>query len=549
MHRIMLWIRISIGRWSLITRGTDPQAYIHEVPINFVVLERSHSSSCPPPPPKKRTMDAPAPFDSSAISDTIIRTYDNIHFYVLGALLYYVSPTFRDKLSLNRGLENKGKLPVIDFQGDSKIFNILLELIYPRVDELQLRDLDIFRRASKAAQAYSMSVVEKKLKKQIMTSSFIQAEPFRSYTIAIDLGWEEVALVAARATLQIPLKELVFIDELRDISGAEFYRFLDYRLQCEDSRNVSEVKFTKLTRLPSSGQSAGAQGHFVASSNGNLILRSSDLVDFFVIEGLIRFVSPFFDGKFPLKEHEEVDGRPVIIVPERSEVLRGLLNLIYPGEDDPGMPDCRLWGEMVRAARKLEIATAEKKLEKQGMALAYREPLRMYAVASSLDFVEMARIAALNTLSQPLKDRTFVDELDQITGADLFRLMRFRFNCAGAVRKVIKDSNAHTKHGLEHLRIQSHRRHTGDTKHLSSAYMSSCTACLLGLSDKLYQKLEDCPRGDTYRAICVSDVVHRLGFPNPSQCSINISAFNTIEKYRDGLAAAIEDAVSKVCST
>ena len=505
--------------------------------------------------PPQRITNAPAPFDSSAISDTVIRTSDDIHFYVLGAFLYYVSQTFRDKLSLNRGLaatgenENKGELPVIDFSGDSEIFNILLELIYPRVDEPRFRDLDIFKRVSKAAQAYSMNVIEEKLKKQIVTSSFIETEPFRLYTIAIDLGWEEVALVAARATLQIPLKGLIFVEELRDISGAEFYRFLNYRSRCDGSENASEEKFAILTWQPPSDKSVeeyltGVQGPFVPSSKGNLILRSSDSVDFYIIEGLIRFVSPFFDGKFPLKEHEEVDGRPVIVVPERSEVLRGLLDVIYPGEDDPEIPDCHLYGEMVRAARKFEISTAEKKLEKHGMALAYKEPLRMYAIAISLDLVEVARLAALNTLSQPLRDMTFVDELDQITGADLFRLMRFRFNCAEAILKVVKDSKVHTEHGLESLRGQSHKR-----TDVMFSYLNSAVTSVSGSLDKLYQMLEDCPRGDTYRAICAADIAYRLGFGGPSLCSINVSAFNAMEKYRDGLVAAIEDAASKVCST
>ena len=486
-------------------------------------------------------MDAPAPFDSSAISDTVIRTSDNIHFYVLGAFLYYVSDALRDRLSLNQGrvAASEGVLPVLDFSEDSEIFNILLEHIYPSVDEPRFRDLDIFKRASRAAQAYSMSVVEEKLKKQILTSSFITAEPFRLYAIAIVLGWEELALVAARATLKVPLKELVFVDELRDISGAEFYRFLNYRFRCEGSKNASDEKFAILIRRPPPLTSKecllGVQGPFVTSSNGNLILRSSDSVDFPIAEALIRFVSPFIDTKFPLKDDEKIDGRPVIIVPERSEVLRGLLNIIYPGgDDDHDVLDCHLFGEMVRAARKLEISTAEKQLKKQGTALACKEPLRMYAIATSFDFVEVAKIAALNTLSEPLQDMTFVEEFNQITGADLFRLMRFRFSCAEAVRNVVKDSTVHAECGFQDLRSHIY--------HLPSDG---------SVSDEVYQRLEDCPRGDTYRAIYFSDIAYRLGYSDPSSCSfsIRISAFDAMEKYRDGLVAAVEDAVSKVCST
>jgi hypothetical protein len=293
---------------------------------------------------------------------------------------------------VNRGpaaADKNGELPILDFSEDSKILNILLELIYPRVDEPQLRDLGIFKRTCKAAQAYSMTVVLEKLKKLILTSSFIRAEPFRLYAIASDFGWKEVALVAAHATLRIPLQELVFVDDLKDISGTEFYQFLNYRFRCDVSENASKQKLA-FTRRPPSDKSveeclAGAQGSYVTSSNSNLILRSSDSVDFFVIEGLIRFVSPFFDRKFPLKDVEEIDGRPVIAVPERSNVLRGLLDIIYPGEDDNfDVPDCHLYGEMVRAAWNFEISTAEKKLRKQGTALACKEPLRMYAIAISL---------------------------------------------------------------------------------------------------------------------------------------------------------------------
>ena len=513
--------------------GSQVLVYIHEIPLTW------H--------PPQRTMDAPAPFDSNAMSDTIIRTSDNIHFYVLGAFLHYVSETFRDKLTLTRGpaaADKNRELPIFDFSEDSEIFNILLELIYPRVDEPQLHDLVIFKRVYKAAQAYSMTVILAKLKNQILTSPLIKAKPLRLYAIAIVLGWEEVALAAARATLPIPLKELVFVDELLDISGTEFYRFLDYRFRCEGSTNASDEKLA-FARQPPSDKSveecfAGAQGPYVTSLNANLILRSSDSVNFFVIEGLIRSVSPFFDGKFPLKDNEEIDGRPVIVVPQRSEVLRGLLNIIYPGkDDDPDMPDCHLYSEMAQAARNLEISTVEKKLRKQGMSLACKEPLRMYAIATSLDWVEVAKIAAINTLSQPLRDMTFVDELDLITGADLFRLMRFRFKCAGAVRNVVRDSDARV--GFEHLRLQSHAH---DNRFPSSSRILTSSESL----DKLYQRLENCPRGDTYRAMCVLDIARRLGFPDPSSCCINISAFDTMEKYRDGLVAAIEDAVSKVCT-
>ena len=437
--------------------------------------------------------------------------------------------------------ETRDKLPIIDLSAHSEMIYIILELIYPRADEPQFRGLDVFRKVCKTAQLYSMTVVEEKLKKQILASQFMKSEPFRLYAIAIDLGWEAVALAAARETLQIPLTKLAFIDELQDISGAAFYRFLNYRFRCDRSKDISEENLMvqelpdKKANIFESG--AEAQGSFSASPTGNIVLRSSDSVDFFVIEGLIRFVSPFFDKKFPLGEHEEVDGRPVIDVLEDSTVLRYLLDLIYPASEELDIPDCHLYRELVRAARKFEMSKVVERLQKQGIALAYEEPLRMYAIAISLGLDEVAEVAARETLSQPLQEMSFVAEFYQITGADMFRLMRYRFNCADAVRQVIKTNDTRTTQGFAHLGIQG----SGVFGTVSPPGDSEESLV------KLYQRLEDCPRGITYRAICTLEVASRSGY-HPSYCHMNISSFDAIERYREGLVAAIEIAISKVCS-
>ena len=209
--------------------------------------------------------------------------------------------------SLNRGPtvnenEKKDGLPIISVTEDSETLYFLLERIYP-IDESPFKDLDIFRKVYKAAQKYLMDRIENKLRRWILTSQLLKNEPFRVYTIAIDLGWEAVALTAAHETLQVSLENLPFVDELKDISGSEFYRFLDYRFRCDKSSNSSKEEFTKLTRNTiGSPQPDVTQGDFLArapepfdsSPNGNIIFRSSDSVDFFVIEGLIRLVSPFF---------------------------------------------------------------------------------------------------------------------------------------------------------------------------------------------------------------------------------------------------------------
>ena len=75
-------------------------------------------------------------------------------------------------------------------------------------------------------------------------------------------------------------------------------------------------------------------------SDTNLIIRSSDLVDFRVHKSLLATVSPFFKDLLSLpqpSDSEVVDGLPVVQLPEGSELLNSLISIIYP--IDTAMPN------------------------------------------------------------------------------------------------------------------------------------------------------------------------------------------------------------------
>lgn len=67
--------------------------------------------------------------------------------------------------------------------------------------------------------------------------------------------------------------------------------------------------------------------------DANLIVRSSDLVDFRVHKPVLAMASPFFrDLLSParLSDSESVDGLPMVQLPESSELLNSLLTMLYP---------------------------------------------------------------------------------------------------------------------------------------------------------------------------------------------------------------------------
>ena len=68
-------------------------------------------------------------------------------------------------------------------------------------------------------------------------------------------------------------------------------------------------------------------------SDANLIIRSSDLIDFRVHKSVLTMVSPFFEDMLSLpqpSDGESVDGLPVVRLPEDSELLNSLLSKLYP---------------------------------------------------------------------------------------------------------------------------------------------------------------------------------------------------------------------------
>ena len=101
-------------------------------------------------------IEADKPFDSMALANTILRSSDNVHFYVLGACRY-LSPTFRDMFSLGRRLATnknyiKDGYPVIPLPEDRETIHYLLSIIHPYIDEPKFDDSRLLYKVSKMAE-------------------------------------------------------------------------------------------------------------------------------------------------------------------------------------------------------------------------------------------------------------------------------------------------------------------------------------------------------------------------------------------------------------
>ena len=184
-------------------------------------------------------------------------------------------------------------------------------------------------------------------------------------------------------------------------------------------------------------------------AKADIILRSSDNVEFRVFKLFLSLASPFFETLFDIPQpaeegggQEVKDGLAVVPVTEDSKTLDSLLRFCYPCTlaDDPKLEVLQDAMEVLEAARKYSLDVIEKKAH-QAMAspkILEAEPLRCFAVTRRGRLREETLLAAKYTLSQPLIPSSF-QEIDLITATDLLSLLTYHKRCADAVSSLRLD--------------------------------------------------------------------------------------------------------------
>ncbi|KAJ7090747.1 hypothetical protein B0H15DRAFT_906719, partial [Mycena belliarum] len=175
--------------------------------------------------------------------------------------------------------------------------------------------------------------------------------------------------------------------------------------------------------------------------NSDLIIRASDGVDLHVHRDILMFISVFFknilDGSGSLDA--ERDGKPVVCLSEDSTVMHRLLCIAYPGRSLDSVTAQILDGicGVHEAAQKYLFTGAMKLLEKmlEHPALLNVHPHRVFAIARIRDLPDLARKAALVTLSRgvcpPALD---FPELELLPAATFQALHNFHYACGESAK-------------------------------------------------------------------------------------------------------------------
>lgn len=184
------------------------------------------------------------------------------------------------------------------------------------------------------------------------------------------------------------------------------------------------------------------------SPHADVILQSSDGVNFGVRKAILAEASPFFETMFSLptigtstdsqSQASAPDSLPIVPMQEDSTTVVGLLWFCYPaGRRLQGM-DLNDISLLLPAARKYAMDRMVDYITPALRGFVENSSLRVYCLATCHQLDEdLIRAAARGFLDQPIEAAyTHIAELDHINGSTYARLLDYHHRCSVRVQQV-----------------------------------------------------------------------------------------------------------------
>ena len=179
----------------------------------------------------------------------------------------------------------------------------------------------------------------------------------------------------------------------------------------------------------------------------DVILRSSDNIDFRVFKLFLSLASPVFETMFDLPQPSEgvapddetKDGLPVVPVSEDGKTLDALLRFCYPSTlaEDPSLENIIFATDVLEVAKKYSLDAIERIVSKAMFTPEILETnsLSCFSVARRAGLQEQCMLAAKYSLREPLIPGRF-EGIQLISSIDLLALLTYHQNCANAVLEL-----------------------------------------------------------------------------------------------------------------
>ncbi|TFK80150.1 hypothetical protein K466DRAFT_392418 [Polyporus arcularius HHB13444] len=174
------------------------------------------------------------PYRDPAVGDLIIRTSDDVDFYVQHRRIADVCPIFADMAILPNhpsdcAVSSENERALVRVSETSKVWEKLLPICH--LEEEPSLSLEDIMNLLEAGHKYGMAGIASRMRTALLHPDFLEQKPFAVYALACAGGFDDVARLAARRTLRFPIYPQD-TPEFASITGRALYRLFDYRQRC-----------------------------------------------------------------------------------------------------------------------------------------------------------------------------------------------------------------------------------------------------------------------------------------------------------------------------
>ncbi|KAK7687826.1 hypothetical protein QCA50_009045 [Cerrena zonata] len=307
---------------------------------------------------------AQAPFDDTE-ANIVLRTSDNIDFYVYRDILKVASPFFRalfslphpppvhsldpnpDPASLHDGLSPEG-LPIVSIPEDSESFDYILRICYPIHTPKQSESLPIVERALSASLKYEIDRATQFLMKDFVRLGTLN--PFWMYMVACRLDLKNEAESAATVLQKkyypsgygnppstdadfVRIATEVYSDGFEQLPAIHLYRLLRHICFGDDLSFHATVPSSSEIQDPLDNQELSIvpfDVDIMGDHPPDILLKSSDGITIPVHRFVLRLASAnFITTQSETSKYPQHNGVPMVSLPHPAQTLIQILRACY----------------------------------------------------------------------------------------------------------------------------------------------------------------------------------------------------------------------------
>ncbi|TDL26603.1 hypothetical protein BD410DRAFT_825735 [Rickenella mellea] len=223
------------------------------------------------------------------------------------------------------------------------------------------------------------------------------------------------------------------------------------------------------------------------SPDGDITLLSDDGVNFRVHSFVLSRTSKFFREMMEIPQPEGDTNVDPLPMGESSAVIKAMLDIIYPGDNDPKLPSLtyEFLRRLLSAADRFDMSRVNHYVRLLIPTDKFSDrALEYYALACAYGWVEEAHDQSVNTLNLRLLSPKYETILTSLDSASLYRLFKLREQLKSRIVRVAQDLEADEVEGMWECDCEDGELEAPEWKVLAS-YVS--------------EKFDDCANGNFLR--------------------------------------------------